>query len=317
MNGVACLQENECLMKPDVNKPAAALSSELSPSAGLSPRKTTPEMDKLQFMQWAALLEARTGMSLPENRISFLATNLGHRMRELGINSYQKYYELVQNGVGATVEWNQLIHHLTVHETRFIRHEESLSLICEHVLPQDNRFHRNKPLTTNVWSVGCSTGQEPYSIAMAIDEHLGRLGINYYLGIVASDISRDSLSEGRSGIYSGHQLRLLEPTRRDKYFTRLQDDQYQVVPELRNRVCFNQVNVLDMGKTPIGKMDVIMCQNLLIYYDQARRKKIVDTLVGYLAPGGMLILGVGEIIHWSHPEVERFAYANTLAYKRK
>jgi chemotaxis methyl-accepting protein methylase len=72
-----------------------------------------------------------------------------------------------------------------------------------------------------------------------------------------------------------------------------------------------------MGKTPIGYMDIIICQNLLIYYDQERRKKIVDTMVDYLAPGGLLILAVGEILNWTHPDVERFPFPNTLAFKRK
>ena len=92
---------------------------------------------------------------------------------------------------------------------------------------------------------------------------------------------------------------------------------YQICNELRQRVCFNQANVLELGNMPIGFMDAIVCQNLLIYYDQPRRLKIVNTLIDYLAPKGVLILGVGELINWSHPHMERYAFANTLAYRRK
>jgi type IV pilus assembly protein PilK len=275
-----------------------------------------PEMDEQQFMLWSDLLEEKTGMRLPENRKSFLTTNLGMRMRELGIDNYQEYYDHICSGLDGTVEWDRLVHHLTVHETRFLRHEATSSLICEHVLPQDASHHGNKPLTFNIWSVGCSTGEEPYSIAMAIDDHLEKLGIPYYLGVIASDISRSALTVGRSGIYATHKIRQIEPEWLDRYFTQMPDGKYQVIPELRQRVCFNQLNVLDMGKTPIGNMDAIVCQNLLIYYDRERRKQIADTLVNYLAPGGLLILAVGELLHWSHPDVERFPFANTLAYRR-
>lgn len=276
-----------------------------------------PEMDAQQFMLWSDLLEEKTGMRLPENRKSFLTTNLGMRMRELGYDDYQDYYDHIRSGLGGAVEWDQLVHHLTVHETRFLRHEATLSLICEHVLPQDNQQYRNKPLTINVWSVGCSTGEEPYSIAMAIDDHLEKLAIQYYLGVVASDISRSALAVGRSGVYSPHQIRQIEPEWLEKYFVQTPNGKYQVIPALRQRVCFNQLNIVDIGKTPIGNMDAIVCQNLLIYYDRERRKQIADTLVNYLAPGGILILAVGELLHWSHPEVERFPFANTLAYRRK
>ena len=306
MTNAALLQEFD-VMKPDVEN--ANILSKI--------QRKSSVMDAEQFALWTKLLEERTGMVLPENRMSFLETNLSLRMRELAINSYQDYYDYIISGRGGIVEWDQLIHHLTVHETRFLRHEASLELICKHALPQDNSRHRNKPLTFNVWSVGCSTGEEPYSIAMAIDDHLSDIGIHYYLGIVASDISRSALAVGRSGIYSKHQLRHIEPEWLEKYFTPTKDGKYQAIPELRQRVCFNQVNVLDMGKTPISNMDVIICQNLLIYYDQERRKKIVNTLVDYLAPGGLLILAVGEMIQWSHPAVERFPFNNTLAYKRK
>jgi chemotaxis protein methyltransferase CheR/type IV pilus assembly protein PilK len=95
----------------------------------------------------------------------------------------------------------------------------------------------------------------------------------------------------------------------------LPDGRYQVIPALRQRVCFNQLNALDMERTPIGAMDIIVCQNLLIYYDRARREQLVNNFVEHLTPGGILILGVGELVNWSHPKLERLHYANTLAFR--
>ncbi|MGD8568720.1 MAG: protein-glutamate O-methyltransferase CheR [Gammaproteobacteria bacterium] len=276
---------------------------------------TFPKMDDQQYQQWVQLLEQRTGMRLPENRQSFLITNLGIRMRELGYTSYQEYYDLLHSGSGGNIEWDKLVHYLTVHETRFLRHEDSIALIRDKYLPRTPYEIKQQPLTIHIWSVGCSTGEEPYSIAMAVDEHLKKLGCEFYLGIIASDISRNALATGRAGIYNKVQLKNVDNDWLKKYFEKLPDGRYQVIPELRQRVCFNQLNALDMEKTPIGAMDIIVCQNLLIYYDRARREQLVNNFVEHLTPGGILVLGVGELVNWSHPKLERINYPNTLAFR--
>jgi chemotaxis methyl-accepting protein methylase len=277
--------------------------------------KRFPRMSREEFQQWAALLKDRTGMRLPDNRISFLVTNLGMRMRQLGISDYQAYYDYVQHGREAMIEWDRLVHHLTVHETRFLRNESVLEMIREQFLPESIGESEAKPVKINVWSVGCSTGEEPYSVAMAIDDYMSQKGDDYYLGVTASDISRDALAIGRKGIYSRKQIREIEPDWLDKYFTVVEDDKFQVHEALRKRVCFNYLNILDVGKAPIGKMKIITCQNLLIYFDKEQRIEIANTLVEHLLPGGLLILGVGELLHWDNPNVERYPHANTLAFK--
>jgi len=279
--------------------------------------KRLPQMEPEQFQQWAVLLKKRTGMRLPDNRISFLVTNLGMRMRELGINNFQTYFDYVQHGREGAIEWDRLVHHLTVHETRFLRQESVLALICEKYLPTRPDECTASSVTINVWSVGCSTGEEPYSIAMAIDDHMRRLNRQYYLGVTASDISRSALAHGRKGIYTRQQIKAIEPKWLNNYFSVTEDDKFQVNEELRKRVCFNHLNILDIGAAPIGKMDIIVCQNLLIYFDKEQRINIANTLAEHLQPGGLLILGVGELLNWEHPDVTRFTYANTLAFKRQ
>jgi type IV pilus assembly protein PilK len=278
--------------------------------------KKLPQLDDAQFQLWADLLKARTGMRLPDNRRSFLATNLGIRMRELEIYEYQTYYDFITSGLGGTVEWERLLHHLTVHETRFLRQESVLSLISDAYLPQKAADCGDKPLDIHVWSVGCSTGEEPYSVAMAIDDYMQRIGCNYYMGVTASDISRDAIAIGREGIYSAQRIKDIDPHWRRQYFDEVEVGTFQVRQSLRSRVCFNQLNILDMGKAPIGQMDIIVCQNLLIYFDREQRIQIANTLAEKLLPGGLLILGVGELVRWEHPQLKRYPYANTLAYQR-
>lgn len=279
--------------------------------------KRLPKMSGEQFQQWADLLMSRTGMRLLDNRLSFLATNLGIRMRELDMVDYQEYYDYVSSGRGGAVEWDHLLHHLTVHETRFLRQESVLALIVERYLPSSAKECGESPKTIHVWSVGCSTGEEPYSVAMAIDDHMSGLGCEYYLGITASDISRSAIATGRKGIYSKHQLRGVDPRWLHNYFDEIEVGKFQVRSELRKRVCFNQLNILDVGEAPIGKMDVVLCQNLLIYFEREQRIQIANTLADHLVPGGLLVLGVGELVNWEHPQLNRYHYANTLAFQRQ
>lgn len=274
------------------------------------------EMDDAQFQQWCELLEQRTGMRLAQKRRSFLVTSLGMRMRVLGFSNFQDYYDHIHSGRNGSVEWDQLVHHLTVHETRFFRHQASLDLIRKHCLPQ-NTSALGKPFSINIWSVGCSSGEEPYSVAMTIDAHMRSLQYECYMAVLASDISRDALAKGRRGIYSKRQIEKLRHPWQKAYFTQTDDNHFQINEELKQRICFNQVNILDLGNTPIGSMDVIICQNVLIYYERAKRLEIVNNLAKYLAPGGMFLFAVGELLGWEHPEMDRFHYPNTLAYRRK
>lgn len=281
--------------------------------------KKFPPMSEEQFAKWSELLVQKTGMHLPDKRMSFLVTNLGIRMRALGFDDYEKYYDHLLSGRAGAIEWDKLVHYLTVHETRFLRNEYTLALIREHYLPKakskcagrDNK----QPSSIHIWSVGCSTGEEPYSVAMAIDDHMTRLGCEFYMGVIASDISRSALSFGRAGIYTREQIKYIEPEWKRRYFNVLPDGRYQVNEDLRQRVCFNHLNVLNLESAPIGAMDIIVCQNLLIYYQREQREKIVSQLVERLTPGGLLILGVGELINWNHPDVEKVNYANTLAFR--
>jgi len=282
--------------------------------------KRLPQMDLEQFHQWAALLKERTGMRLPDNRISFLVTNLGMRMRELGINDYQAYFEYVTTGREGIIEWDQLVHHLTVHETRFIIQESVLSLLREKYLPSNYSNEETAtatPTTINVWSVGCSTGEEAYSIAMAVDDYMRTFDYQYYLGVTASDISRSALAHGRKGIYSRKQIKDIDSKWLDNYFEITDDEKFQVHADLRKRVCFNHLNILNVGAAPIGMMDIIVCQNLLIYFDKEQRIQIANTLAEHLNAGGLLILGVGELLNWKHPKLKRYPYDNTLAFQHQ
>jgi len=273
-------------------------------------------MDDIQFQQWVSLLEARTGISLPPSRKTFLVTNLNTRMRELRVMDYQRYFNMVTDGMYGQIEWEILVDKLTVHETRFFRDSHALDLIQTHSLEPILAQPREQAYTVHAWSVGCATGEEPYTLAMLID-HMFCQNDKLYYGVTASDLSLAALRTGRDAIYHQRRIKNVPEDMAAKYLSPVDDEHVQVSESLRQKVCFTQINLRDdIDAQPIYEMDIILCQNVLIYFSFEMRNRILTQLVTRLKPGGLLVLGAGEVFGWSHPELTMIKHASTLAYRR-
>ncbi len=281
-----------------------------------------PEMNAKEFKRWQSLLEQRTGVWLSENRKSFLVTNLAQRMRETGFDNYQSYFESLDRGVGSALEWANLVDLLTVHETRFFRDNESMDLVTRHIdkmIAKAATSKETSPVNAQVWSVGCSTGEEVYSLAMLLSEiDVSKLESTrkFYFGLTGVDISFPALAQAREAIYHQRKLMNVSPVLLDKYFDSFADGYYQVKNQLRHRTCFVQANIQELESSPKQLYDIIYCQNVLIYFQNNRRQKIVEQLVNRLAPGGLLILGPGELNNLSHPLIEKVSTKHCQAYLR-
>ena len=282
-----------------------------------------PAMDSVEFQRWQSLLEQRTGVWLSENRKSFLMTNLAQRMRETGFSDYNSYFKSLETGISSAVEWANLVDLLTVHETRFFRDQASLDLVQAHVrklIKRSANQTSDKPLNVQLWSVGCSTGEEVYSLALMLDDldvsELEQLGRSFYFGITGIDISFPALAQAREGIYHHRKLGSVSSSDVLKYFDELPDGYYQLKNNLRHRTCFVQGNVKELEWSPKQLYDVIYCQNVLIYFQSVRREQIVEEFVKRLAPGGLLVLGPGELNNLTHPLIEKVSTKHCQAYLR-
>jgi len=268
--------------------------------------------DEEQSALWHSLIESRIGMVLPEIQRSLFERRVRERMKLCGLD-VMSYYHLVQ--VHST-EWQQLVEDLVVHETAFFRHLPSYELL-EQRLP-----HFGGP--AHIWSVGCSTGEETWSLAMLADMHA-----QHGFSIMASDISESVLNIARKGLYSWRKAEKI-PAKYREYCAALPQAQvkntvhaasmttqdWQIVDRLRERVFFHRFNLMDTGSVPFRKLQVIFCQNVLIYFRQFDRRDILDALVQRLDRGGLLVLGPGEMVDWDHPAMKRVKHAGTLAYER-
>ncbi|CAD5106431.1 CheR family methyltransferase [Zestomonas carbonaria] len=276
--------------------------------------KPLADMSEAEFHDWRGLLEDRTGVVISEQRRAFLQANLSARMRELGVDDYASYYQQVTDGPRGAVEWSTLLDRLTVQETCFFRHRASFDLLARY-LPERLAQLDDQPLA--LWSVGCSSGEEAYSLAISAAEALRANGDDAPFGVTATDISLSALNKARAGVYGSRRLEALEPELRRRYFEVQADERFKVVPSLAARLCCARLNVLDLAKAPLSGMDVIFCQNLLIYFRRWRRREILNRLAERLAPGGLLVIGVGEVVGWQHPELEPVADERVLAFTRK
>ena len=271
-------------------------------------------MSNEEYALWITLLEERTGITLPELRKSFLLSKLSIRMQELGISKYKSYFAYVTHGKAGRVEWETLVDRLTVHETRFFRDTQALSFIKQAYLEKLN-FTKNIP-NIHIWSVGCATGEEPYSLMMYINKYMTDINEKSYLAVTASDISHDALAIGKKAVYHQNRFTNVPDEYLEHYLDDVDDKHYLVKESLRKRICFNRLNLLNLDSSSVGKMEIIICQNVLIYFKRETRITILNNLVEHLVPGGLLILGAGEITGWQNPEINSMQYNSVLAFQR-
>lgn len=278
--------------------------------------QTSQELTDQQFAQWSRLLENRSGICLSDQQRIFLQTQVSMRMRELGQTDYSEYLNTVTNGIPGLMEWSILVDRLVVKETSFFRHIPSIEFIKNYVLGHLTQRHDSKE-SLEIWSVGCSSGEEPYTLAMILNDAFEYVKKQPYFGITATDISRAALVLAKAGQYNARKVEVMESHYSKRYFKKNAQDQYVVQPELSDRVCFNQGNILNINEMPNMQMDIIFCQNMLVYFRRWLRHEIMNAFVQRLKPGGILVIGLGEVVDWVHPKMQRMPADNVQAYQCK
>jgi chemotaxis protein methyltransferase CheR/type IV pilus assembly protein PilK len=273
-----------------------------------------PALSDPQFLQWSKLLEERTGIQLAKSQKALIETQLSIRMRELGYDDYDRYFEQVIDGVSGMLEWSILVDRIAVKETSFFRHRPSLETVRHYLQNKINNQQLHSSF--DVWSVGCATGEEAYSLAMVINDCFELASLDPYYGITALDISSSALNKARAGRYTTRKLDEVKPEEIKRYMHQCADGSYEVLSKLRDRVCFTHGNIIRANLMPTVRVDVIYCQNLLVYFRRWLRRDILNALVERLKPGGLLVIGLGEAVDWEHPRMQRTALDEVQAYLR-
>ncbi len=274
-----------------------------------------PQMTDAEFRMMSELLRRHCGLHFgPESRF-LLEKRVGRRLRELELTSFAAYHYLVRNGSYDDSEFPRLIDELTTNETYFLRERGQLRALMSEILPE-LRLQRagRSGAPISIWCAGCSSGEEPYTIVTLALE--AGLVPGTDIRVYASDISHRMLRRARQGVYREVSFRETEPSLREKYFIE-KEGLWRISDSVKERVDFIHLNLLDRSKISLlGSMDVIVCRNVIIYFDVESKRRVIQTFFEKLRPGGHLLLGHSEsLINLSNAFQLRHL-RNDLVYRR-
>ncbi len=271
-----------------------------------------PALTADELRRFCEFLYARTGMQFGETKRYYIERRLFERLKETRALSFANYLLLLRTDAreAATV-----VNSFTVNETYFYREAHQLRCLSETILPEVVS-HRGAGDKVRIWSQPCSTGEEPYSIALWLLENW-RMVDAYNIEIVGSDIDSAALAAARAGVYGERSLSRLPAAAQDAYFEPAQGGLRQLIGDLRESVVFTEANLVDKASMSAqGRFDVIFCRNVLIYFDDASRRLAADTLFDCLAPGGFICLGHTESMARIDDRFEMRRFPDAIVYQR-
>ena len=242
-----------------------------------------------------SIVEARTGLTISEAKQTLVGVRLAPRLRDLKLDSLDAYCRLLER---SDAELTHIVDLITTHETSFFRQPHHFAFLENQLVPKwrDDAHRGKRPHEVRVWSAACSTGEEPYSIAMALRSGLPARG-GWSVHVLATDISEAALGRARAGIFSEERARRVPDPYRKAYLragARSQPSMVKADPEITAILRFQRINLLD-GVYPVARdYDLIFCRNVLIYMRPEAQKRVVQRLFGNLAKGGHLFLGQAE-----------------------
>lgn len=260
----------------------------------------SPELSPELFVRFSSFITETLGIKMPRTKQPMLQSRLQKRLRQLKLNSFDAYYDYVFSSEGRNKELHHLLDAVTTNKTDFFREPRHYEVLIQTVLP--DLLHCNRPglrRPLKVWSAGCSTGAEPYTLAMVLSEFADGLD-GFSFKITATDISTRVLETARTAIYEERNAAPIPPACRKKYLLRSKDRRrplVRIVPELRRLVEFRRLNLMDPDYGLPESMDLIFCRNVIIYFDRETQQAVLARLCRRLKHGGYLFMGHSETLN--------------------
>lgn len=256
---------------------------------------TILQMDKESFVRLSTYITDVYGIKLPPVKKAMLESRLGKKVKQLGMSSYKEFLDYIFSEQGKKKELLNVVDLVTTNKTDFLREPLHFQFLSEVLLP--GYVHKAGLKNIKVWSAACSTGEEPYSLVMVLEEFKKRnIGFDYSLS--ASDISIRAIQAAHRGIYALDRIDTLPVDWKRAYFLKSKDHARKLVrvkPAFRSRISYKRINLVG---EPYGvmqeSMDIIFCRNVLIYFDKPTQEQVVRRLAACLKPGGILFLGHSE-----------------------
>ena len=270
-------------------------TAQRAPASDDAPAFGADQLSAKNFKALADLIHGYSGIKMPSNKRTMLEGRLRRRMRATGINSLNGYCRYLFDEDGLDTEIVHLIDAVTTNKTEFFREPAHFDFLRTRGLPAMAKAG-GRPI--KAWSAACSTGAEPYTLAMVLEEHR-RLNRRQDYSILCTDLCTQVLAQAVSGVFSEAMIEPVDMELRRRYVMRARDaarGTVRIVPQLRSKLAFARLNLMDDAYPVDRDMDVIFCRNILIYFDKPTQSKVLSRLCDHLRPGGYLFLGHSESI---------------------
>ncbi len=285
------------------------------PATALPANKSVEAVDPA-YRQIRDLVYKVSGMYKAEDKLYLLADGCGRRIKHLGVRSAREYWERLTAHADREDELRQLLNEITIGETCLFRSQPQLDALRKVILPEilgDKAKQITKRL--RIWSAGCSTGEESYTLAMNMLEESERLLKGWTVEIIATDLNDRSVEAAKAGVYGDYALRSTTDYFKRKYFSTFDEKKLQVRPEVKKLITFSRLNLQDDSKMLFMKsMDLIFCCNVLIYFDGASKSKVINHFFSNLNFGGYFFLGTSESLMKLNDQFHLIHFPGTIAY---
>lgn len=258
-----------------------------------------PAMSEREFELFSEVIHAECGIFLPLIKRTMLTTRLVKRLRALGLPSFQSYLDYVLSDEGREQELAHMLDVVSTNKTEFFREADHFDFLARRAVPEFARqAAQGGPARLKVWSAGCSTGEEPYTIAMVAAEALhSNPGLDFE--VLATDISTRVLAHAKNAVYANAALGAIPAALRHKYLMRgmgRTEGYHRVIPELRAKVAFRRLNLIELGTVELEPQNMIFCRNVIIYFNRETQVKLFQDFYEKLTPGGLLFIGHSETL---------------------
>jgi len=273
-------------------------------------------IDEKQFAKLAKIIYDRSGISFAESKRYVLESRLSRRLDELELDNFDQYIMLLSTGPYQTDEFQELFNRVTINETSFFRNEPQLEYFETRILSNLIEARKNVK-RLRIWSAACSSGEEPYTLAIQVHRSLGVRLSDWTIEILGTDISEKVLEQAMGGRYPTYSVRNLQPMVMKRYFKET-GGFFQIDPTIQTMVRFEKLNLKDnLAARRFGTFDVIFCRNVMIYFDDAMKTSVIKMFHQQLAADGTLFIGHSESLRSLPVAFDQLPEPHAFAYTKR
>lgn len=295
----------------------ARIAKPAEPARAASPFRKELHITDEEFVLLRDFIYQQCGIFIAENRKYLVENRLSNRLKELNLKSYNEYYNYLRFDNNKRQELTKLFEVVTTNETSFFRNPPQLDVFQRIVLAEAiEQARKQGQKKLRIWSAGCSTGEEPYTLAIILHETLKSDIGNWDIKITANDLSEAVLAAARRGIYNEYALRTTPKEMVDKYFHK-EGNVYKIDAALKRLVSFGQINLSDKEQLKrVEKSQIVFCRNVIIYFDDDMKRRVINAFYDNLIPSGVLIIGHSESLHNISRAFQLEHHKGTILYRK-